>query len=88
MWTSCGQPKSDDLARPLVLSDVMGSRDEQAVIQTTLENRSIWMMLRAGHSIVIFDNFCNSHREVVNRIGHIAGGARRSSTVISAIASC
>jgi len=45
-------------------------------------------LLRAGHSIVILDNFCNSHREVVNRIGHIAGGPRRSSTVISAIASC
>jgi hypothetical protein len=24
----------------------MGPRDEQAVIQTALENRSIWMMLR------------------------------------------
>jgi hypothetical protein len=46
MWTSCGQPKSDDLARPLVLADVMSPRDEQAVIQTALENRSIWMMLR------------------------------------------
>jgi hypothetical protein len=46
MWTSCGQPKSDDLARPLVLSDVMCPRDEQAVIQTALENRSMWMMLR------------------------------------------
>ncbi|THD70061.1 MAG: UDP-glucose 4-epimerase GalE [Bradyrhizobium sp.] len=30
-------------------------------------------LMRAGHSIVIFDNFCNSHREAVNRIGVIAG---------------
>jgi len=29
-------------------------------------------LMRAGHSIVIFDNFCNSHRETVNRITNIA----------------
>ena len=30
-------------------------------------------LMRAGNSVVIFDNFCNSHREVVNRIKAITG---------------
>jgi UDP-glucose 4-epimerase len=32
-------------------------------------------LIRAGHSIVIFDNFCNSHSAVPNRIERIAGKA-------------
>jgi UDP-glucose 4-epimerase len=30
-------------------------------------------LIRAGHSVLIFDNFCNSHPEVLNRIGRITG---------------
>ncbi len=30
-------------------------------------------LIREGHSIVIFDNFCNSQMEVLNRIGRITG---------------
>jgi UDP-glucose 4-epimerase len=30
-------------------------------------------LIREGYSIVIFDNFCNSHDEVLNRIKHITG---------------
>jgi UDP-glucose 4-epimerase len=32
-------------------------------------------LIRAGHSIVIFDNFCNSHSAVPSRIERIAGKA-------------
>jgi UDP-glucose 4-epimerase len=30
-------------------------------------------LIRARHAVVIYDNFCNSHSEVVNRIGQITG---------------
>ena len=30
-------------------------------------------LMRAGHPVVIFDNFCNSHREAVSRIREITG---------------
>jgi UDP-glucose 4-epimerase len=30
-------------------------------------------LMRAGHPVVIFDNFCNSHREAVSRIRDITG---------------
>jgi UDP-glucose 4-epimerase len=30
-------------------------------------------LIRAGHSILVFDNFCNSHPEVLHRIGRITG---------------
>jgi UDP-glucose 4-epimerase len=30
-------------------------------------------LIRHGHSVVIYDNFCNSHGEVLNRIERIAG---------------
>jgi UDP-glucose 4-epimerase len=30
-------------------------------------------LIREGHSIIIFDNFCNSQREVLNRIERITG---------------
>jgi UDP-glucose 4-epimerase len=32
-------------------------------------------LIRAGYSTVIFDNFCNSHPEVLNRIRDITGVA-------------
>lgn len=30
-------------------------------------------LLRAGHEVVVFDNFSNSHPEALNRVGQIAG---------------
>jgi UDP-glucose 4-epimerase len=30
-------------------------------------------LIRAGHSVLVFDNFCNSHPEVLERIGRITG---------------
>src|ERR1700722_166301 len=32
-------------------------------------------LIRAGHSVVILDNFCNSHGEVLNRIRRITGAS-------------
>lgn len=30
-------------------------------------------LIRHGHSVIVYDNFCNSHPEVLNRIKHITG---------------
>jgi len=31
-------------------------------------------LMQAGHAVTIFDNLCNSHRAVIDRIGQIVGG--------------